>query len=289
MKTLTPRYGSVAYLCRLLALASSSYYYAEHTATARSDEAVLTQALQQLAGQYPTYGYRRLSQWLRRRKGFSHVNSKRVRRLMKRLGLQAKHPRRAWRTTDSAHRFRRYPNLVRGLGVLDHPNQVWVCDITYIVLATGEVVFLAIVLDVFTRTIRGWALGRDLTHALTVMALQRALQQGCCAIHHSDQGVQYATPHYTQLLERRGVQISMSDTGQPWQNGYAERFMRTLKEEEVYLSAYETYETALKQIGQFINAVYNRKRIHSALGDLSPAEFEAQWHAEQSTEDPPLI
>ena len=95
--------------------------------------------------------------------------------------------------------------------------------------------------------------------------------------------MQYATPHYTQLLAAREIQISMSDTGQPWQNGYAERFMRTLKEEEVYLSAYETYEAALKQIGQFIQAVYNRKRMHSALGDLSPAEFEAHWQAEHST------
>jgi transposase InsO family protein len=283
VKTLSPRYGSVAYLCRLLGLAPSSYYYNDGSPEARSEDTALSQALQQLAGDYPTYGYRRLSQLLRRRKRFSHVNSKRVRRLMKRLGLQAKRPRRRWSTTDSAHPFRRYPNLVRALGGIDHPNQVWVCDITYIVLATGEVVFLAIVMEVFTRTIRGWALGRDLTHTLTVTTLQRALKRGRCEIHHSDQGVQYATPHYTQLLAARGIQISLSDTGQPWQNGYAERFMRTLKEEEVYLSAYETYEAALKQIGQFIQAVYNRKRIHSALGDLSPTEFEVQWQAEHST------
>jgi len=283
VKTLTPRYGGVAYLCRLLDLAPSSYYYDEQTAEADREETALCQALQQLAGQYPTYGYRRLSQLLRRRKRFSRVNSKRVRRVLKSLGLQAKRPRHTWRTTNSSHGFRRYPNLVRRLVAIDHPNQVWVCDITYIVLATGEVVFLAIVLDVFTRTIRGWALGRDLTHELTVTALQRALRQGVCEIHHSDQGVQYATPQYTQLLDARDIQISMSDTGQAWQNGYAERFMRTLKEEEVYLSAYETYEEALKQIGQFIKAVYNRKRIHSALGDLSPAEFEAQWQAEQAT------
>jgi transposase InsO family protein len=148
---------------------------------------------------------------------------------MKRLHLQAKRPRRTWRTTDSAHGFRHYPNLVRALVTIDHPNYVWVCDLTYIVLATGEVVFLAIVMDVFTRRLRGWALGRDLTHDLTVTALQRALKHGACEIHHSDQGVQYATPQYTQLLEARHIQISMSDTGQAWQNGYAERFMRTLK------------------------------------------------------------
>jgi transposase InsO family protein len=185
-------------------------------------------------------------------------------------------------TTDSAHGFPRYPNLVRALAHIDHPDQVWCCDITYIVLATGEVAFLASVLDVFTRGIRGWALGRDLTRDLTVNALRRALKRCTPEIHHSDQGVQYATPDYTHRLEGRGVRISMTDKGAAWQNGYAERWMRTLKEEEVYLSEYETFAEALAQIGQFIDAVYNRKRIHSALGDLSPAQFEAQWRAQQS-------
>ena len=164
----------MAYLCQLLGLAPSTYYYDDGATAAHSEETVLSQALQQLAGDHPTYGYRRLSQLLRRRKRFSHVNSKRVRRLLKHLGLQAKRPRRSWRTTDSAHPFRRYPNLVRTLGVLDHPNQVWVCDITYVVLATGEVVFLAIVMDVFTRNIRGWHLAQSLDGRLSMIALERA-------------------------------------------------------------------------------------------------------------------
>jgi transposase InsO family protein len=222
-----------------------------------------------------------LGKLLRRQPGFKHVNGKRVRRLLKSAGIQAQKPARRFVTTDSSHGFRRYPNLVLGLNI-ERPDQVWCCDLTYIILASGEVVYLAIVLDVFTRCIRGWALGSDLTHELTVQALQRAFRHGVCEIHHSDQGVQYATPLYTQLLEARGVQLSMSARGQAWQTGYAERWMRTLKEEEVYLSDYTTYADALKQIGKFIDDVYNRKRIHSSLGDLSPAEFEVEWRRQQS-------
>jgi putative transposase len=278
---LSPQYGSAAALCELLELARSSYYYHGPGYIDEAGDQPILQAVLKLAGRYPAYGYRRLSKLLRRRKNFAAVNPKRVRRLMKNAGIQAQNAVRRFVTTDSRHGFRRYPNLVLGLSI-ERPNQVWCCDLTYIVLSTGEVVYLAIVLDVFTRAIRGWALGSDMTHELTLQALERALRHDVCEIHHSDQGVQYATPLYTQLLDAHGIQPSMSARGQAWQNGYAERWMRTLKEEEVYLSDYQTYAEALKQIGCFIDAVYNRKRIHSALGDLSPLEFEAQWRRQQS-------
>jgi putative transposase len=286
VSALSPQYGSVASLCRLLGLAPSSYYHrGSGYIDVAGDRPILT-ALEKLAGRYPTYGYRRLSKLLRRQPAFRAVNSKRVRRLLKNAGIQAQKAPRRYATTDSRHGFRRYPNLVRALAIA-RPNQVWVCDLTFIELATGAVVYLAIVMDVCTRNIRGWALGQDVTHALTVQALKRALRHGPCEIHHSDQGVQYATPLYTQLLDARDIQISMADRGKAWQNGHAERWMRTLKEEEVALSDYQSYAEALQQIGKFIDAVYNRKRIHSALGDLSPAEFEAEWQRQRQQPDLP--
>ncbi|MBI5876289.1 MAG: IS3 family transposase [Chloroflexi bacterium] len=213
VKTLNPQYGTVRALCDLFDLAPSSFYHAGPGRIDRAADQPLLHALQRLAGRYPTYGYRRLTILLRRQAAFAHVNSKRVRRLMKQAHLRAKRPRRRMATTDSRHGFQRYPNLVRTL-VITRPDQVWACDLTYIVLSSGEIVFLAIVLDVFTRTIRGWALGQDLTHLLAVHALQKALRHGVCETHHSDQGVQYATPAYTQLLTARGIQISMSEMGQ---------------------------------------------------------------------------
>lgn len=279
MSELALHQGDVAGVCRVLGLSESSYYYdGDGYVDAKTDTKVMA-ALIKLAGQKPTYGYRRLTDELRKQKRFSDINTKRVRRLMKLAGIKPKKRRKTIFTTNSDHRFRRYPNLVKELEIV-RPNQVWVCDLTYIILSTGEIVYLAIVMDVFTRMIRGWALGTDLTHHLTVEALKRALRRGVCEIHHTDQGVQYATPQYTQHLMARNVQISMAAVGKAWENGYAERWMRTLKEEEVYLSEYDTYQDALKNIGAFIDGVYNKKRIHSALGKLSPAQFEMQWRAE---------
>jgi len=187
---------------------------------------------------------------------------------------------RVRRTTDSVHDFARYPNLVQDVEVV-RPDQVWVSDITYIRLA-HEFVYLAVIVDVFTRNIRGWHLGRSLDQSLTLLALQRALAHGRPEIHHSDQGVQYAATAYTRLLASVNAQISMADAGEAWQNGYAERLLRTIKEEEVDLSEYADYADALQQLGRFLDDVYRNKRIHSALGYLTPAEFEMQWRREQA-------
>jgi transposase InsO family protein len=166
--------------------------------------------------------------------------------------------------------------------VITHPDQVWVCDITYIKLGQGEFVYLAIVLDVFTRAFRGWALSHGLGVELTLAALHQALVQGKPGIHHSDQGVQYAATDYVAVLKAAGIQISMAEVGHAEQNGYAERVIRTIKEEEVHLTEYRDFEDALAQVGHFVDDVYLTKRIHSSLGYLTPAEFEAQWQMKQA-------
>jgi putative transposase len=263
----------VSLVCGTLDCPRSSYYYQAR----EPDEQALKEAITEVAATWPTYGYRRITAQLRR-EGWL-VNSKGVRRLMGQLGFQGKVYRKKRRTTNSDHPFPRYPNLVQDLEVV-RPDQVWVADITYIKLR-WEFVYLAVVLDVFTRCIRGWNLGRSLSQELTQVALRKALAQRAPGIHHSDQGVQYAATVYVQLLEEARVQISMAQVGQAWQNGYAERVMRTIKEEEVDLSEYQDYWDAYRQIGQFLEDVYMQKRIHSSLGYLTPVEFESQWLAQQ--------
>jgi len=259
----------VRLVCRVLAVAPSSLYYQPSP----PDESRLKAAIGELAGRWPTYGYRRITAELQRA-GWA-VNHKRVARLMAAMGLKVRRQRSGPRTTDSSHDGPRFPNLVRDLAVV-RPDQVWVADITYIRLQRGFV-YLAVVMDVFTRAIRGWALERDLDHGLTLTALSRALRSSRPQIHHSDQGVQYAASEYVALLHAAQVAVSMADVGAAWQNGYAERLMRTIKEEEVYLSEYVDYHDALSQLGRFLDDVYMHKRIHSALGYLTPAEFESQW------------
>jgi putative transposase len=260
---------SIRLLCETLDVHRCNLYHEPRP----DEDQPIKDALRELAGAWPTYGYRRLTAMLRR-EGL-RVNAKRVRRLMHELGICGEAPRRKPRTTDSDHPYPRFPNLVEGLEA-KHPDQVWVADITYIRLRK-EFVYLSVIMDVFTRGIRGWHLGRSLEQELTLTALERAFERGCPEIHHSDQGVQYAATAYIEMLKAREVKISMASVGEPEENGYAERLMRTIKEEEVDLSEYEDFSDAMRGLGRFLDDVYNRKRIHSSLGYLTPAEFEQQW------------
>lgn len=263
-------YPKVA-VCQALGVQRSSLYYRSQ----RDTDPEIRQVISDICAEFPRYGYRRVTAELRRRAW--RVNRKRVAHWMAKLGLQAKKVVRKRRTTNSQHAFPRYPNLVHGRAVCQ-PDEVWVADITYVRLQHGFV-YLAVLMDVCTRAIRGWHLGRTLEQALTLEALLKAFAtQHCPQIHHSDQGVQYAATEYTELLQAQGVRISMAEVGEPTQNGYAERLMRTIKEEEVDLSDYEDYDHAYQQIGRFLEEVYMRKRVHSSLNYLTPAEFEAQWH-----------
>lgn len=257
---------SVRRLCRLLDVAPSSFYYREEPA----DDRVLRDRIERIALEFPRYGYRRMTAELRRRG--SGVNHKRVLRLMREDHLLVQ-VRRYCRTTDSAHTYGRFPNLVRGLAI-ERLNQVWCADSTYVRLRRGFV-YLAVIMDIYPRAIRGWELSGNLTEALTVTALERALAQQVPEIHHSDQGVQYAASGYVARLPRHGIKVSMAARGQPRQNAFAERLMRTLKEEEVYLHEYDDLAEARARIGRFLDDVYMTKRVHSALGYRTPAEFEA--------------
>ena len=270
---------SVSLVCELLGCSRSSYYYQPNP----KDETEVKSAIEKVAAEWPTYGYRRVTKQLHRQ-GWD-LNKKRVRRLMREMRLLVKTKRKARKTTNSEHDFPRYPNLVRDLEIV-RPDRVWVSDITYIRLR-DEFVYLAVIMDVFTRSIRGWHLGRGLDQSLTLIALDRALAEHKPDIHHSDQGIQYAATAYIDMLLAVDAEISMAECGQAWQNGYAERLIRTIKEEEVNLSDYEDYNDARFHLAQFLNDVYVHKRIHSSLGYLTPAEFEERWRRKR--EQPPDV
>ncbi len=259
-------------ICDVLDFSASSYYYLSHP----RDDTSLRAQIERVVGEWPTYGYRRVTAQIERE--HAPVNHKRVQRVMLTMGLVRKKTAKKRRTTNSAHPFPRYPNLLLNINI-ERPDQAWVADITYVRLA-HEFVFLAVIMDVFTRCIRGWQLARGLDQKLTLTALRRALSQHRPEIHHSDQGLQYAAREYVDLLQAHDVAISMAETGEPTQNGYAERLMRTIKEEEVNLSDYQDYADAYRQIGRFLDEVYMHMRIHSSFGYLTPIEFESQWLAQ---------
>jgi putative transposase len=241
----------------------------------------LRDAIQRIALKWPSYGRPRITAELRRQ-GWT-VNPKRVYRLMREDNLLCLRRRRFVLTTDSDHGLPVYPNRARAL-VLTGLDQLWVADITYIRLA-WEFVYLAVILDAFSRRVLGWALERTLEARLALEALRMALEQRQPAaglVHHSDRGVQYASTHYTDLLKENGIVISMSRRGNPYDNATCESFIKTLKYEEVYRTEYHDLAEARASIGVFLEKVYNQKRLHSALGYLPPAEFEAQLPAQDT-------
>lgn len=242
----------------------------------------LRDAMQRIALEMPAYGRRRITAELHRR-GWA-VNHKKVHRLMREDNLFCVRRRKFVVTTDSKHGRKIYPNMARDM-VLTAMDQLWVADITYIRLRE-EFVFLAVVLDAFSRRVIGWALNRTLEDSLTLAALRMALSRRVVQpglVHHSDRGSQYASGDYTDLLKAHGIDISMSRKANPWDNAACESFMKTLKYEEVHRNEYRDLDDARSSIAEFLEKVYNNKRLHSALGYLPPAEFEAKHKNEAAS------
>ena len=270
-------------MCTLARVSRAGFYRLPPDPPRPDPDLELRDALQRIALEFPSYGWPRMTAELQRR-GWA-VNHKRVYRLMREDNLLCLRRRKFVVTTDSAHGLPVYPNLARTL-VVTGLDQLWVADLTYIRLEL-EFVYLAVILDAFSRRVIGWALDRTLEAELTLQALRMALAQRRPVrglVHHSDRGVQYASRDYTRLLQDHGLQISMSRKANPWDNAVCESFIKTLKYEEVYRTEYRDLAEARASIGVFLEKVYNQKRLHSALGYLPPVEFErgllAQTHKE---------
>lgn len=260
-------------LCQMTGLSRAGFYRWRVPRQTTPVEMELRDQMQKVALESPAYGYRRIAAELRQR-GFE-VNHKRVLRMMRQDNLLCVRQRAFVATTDSRHNLPIYPNLASKM-TATAINQLWIADITYIRLRT-EFIYLAVVLDAFSRRVIGWALGRTLEAELAVTALRMALmerQPEPGLVHHSDRGVQYASQDYTGMLKQHQAIVSMSRKGNPYDNAACESFMKTLKYEEVYRNEYRDFQEAHASIGDFLEHVYNQKRLHSALGYLPPAEFE---------------
>jgi putative transposase len=256
-------------------LARSSFYYKPKARSPQElrEEADLRDRIEAICLEFARYGYRRVTKQLQH-EGW-RVNHKKVLRLMRESDLLCRVRRKRVRTTDSRHPFPRYPNLVKGLPVRG-PNQVWVADITCIRILTGFV-YLAAILDAWSRRVIGYAISTAINTSLTLEALETAISgrsPGPGIIHHSDQGVQYASTDYIEELKHRGFEISMARVGNPYENAQMESFFKTLKYEEVYLCEYRTLADVMKRLPYFLEEVYNQKRLHSALGYRSPNDYE---------------
>lgn len=259
--------------CELFGLATSSFYRWLKTKDVPKTDIDLCGAIEQIVLEFPRYGYRRVTAKLKR--DGVRVNRKRVLRIMRQESLLCKIKKSFIKTTDSSHGYCTYPNMAKDM-LVSGIDELWVADITYIRLLR-EFVYLSVVLDAFSRKVVGWHISQRIDTKLCLEALKMALRlrdPKPGLVHHSDRGMQYASGEYVGLLEENGIIISMSRSGNPYDNAKAESFFKTLKTEEVYLFEYETIGEARMRIGQFIEDVYNRKRLHSALGYMPPSEFE---------------
>jgi putative transposase len=255
-------------------LPRSSYYYHAKNHELLSADQVLVNRIEEITEEFPKYGYRKVTRELHRKD--VSVNHKKVYRIMREKGLLVTKTKQFVKTTDSNHPYPIYPNLIKALQVASL-NQVWVADITYIRIAVGFV-YLAVILDLCSRKAIGYAISRSIDTALSLSALRMAIQSRnppAGVIHHSDRGVQYAAHDYVDELKSNDFQISMSRRGNPYDNAFAESFMKTIKTEEVYLWEYRTLDDVLKRLPYFIEQVYNQKRLHASLDYVPPVEYEA--------------